>query len=424
MTALADSSTGLLDGAFYERLIEADRVHGRLYTDPAIFADELRKIWYRTWVFVGHESEVPQPNDYVRKKLGLQDVVMTRDKDGEVHLLLNRCAHRGNQVCDDESGNSSSFRCPYHGWTYRNTGELLGYPYNQGYGGKNKLELGMGSVPRVASYHGFVFGSFATEGPSLVEHLGAAAGEIDRLVGLSPEGRVELTAGWLKHKTKANWKLLAENETDGYHPQFVHGSIFGVTGSPIGALYSDNSTAVTRDLGGGHSENDLRPEFRRFAEPMRWFGTTVDRVPGYVDAMHATHGEDAERILVEGAPHVMIFPNLFIAEIQVFNIQPVSAGACVQYSTAVQLAGAPELNKRMISQSIGSVGPAGMLLADDTEMYERNQRGVEALSPAWLDVRRGLARESIDDAGFRIGTATDETGMRGFWRHYKSLMER
>ena len=68
-------------------------------------------------------------------------------------------------------------------WRDRNTGERLGYPYNQGYGGKNKLDLGMGKVPRVASYHGFVFGSFAEEGPSLVEHLGAAAGEIDRLAG-------------------------------------------------------------------------------------------------------------------------------------------------------------------------------------------------------------------------------------------------
>ncbi|MFL6160257.1 MAG: aromatic ring-hydroxylating dioxygenase subunit alpha, partial [Marmoricola sp.] len=356
-------------------------------------------------------------------RLGLQDVVMTRDKDGEVHLLLNRCAHRGNQVCDDDKGNSSSFRCPYHGWTYRNTGELLGYPYNQGYGGKNKLELGMGKVPRVASYQGFVFGSFAEEGPSLIEHLGAAAGEIDRLVGLSPESKVELTAGWLQHKTKANWKLLAENETDGYHPQFVHGSIFGVTGSPIGALYSDSSTAVTRNLGNGHSENDLRPEFRKFAEPMRWFGTTAERVPGYVAAMQETHGDDAERRMVEGAPHVMIFPNLFIAEIQVFNIQPVAVGECIQYSTAVQLAGAPELNKRMISQSIGSVGPAGMLLADDTEMYERNQRGVETLRPEWLDVRRGLHREQTDENGFTIGTATDETGMRGFWAHYKTLME-
>jgi len=421
MTAVLPSAGEV--GSPFDRLIQPDKVHGSLYTDRTIFTQELTKIWYTTWVFVGHESEVPQPNDYVRKRLGLQDVIMTRDAAGEVHLLLNRCAHRGNQVCDDDKGNSSSFRCPYHGWTYRNTGELLGYPYNQGYGGKNKLDLAMGRVPRVASYGGFVFGSFAPEGPTLEEHLGAAAGEIDRLVALSPEGEVELSAGWLQHTTRANWKLLAENETDGYHPQFVHGSIFGVTGSTIGPLYSDASTAVTRNLGGGHSENDLRPEFRKFDEPMRWFGTTEDRVPQYVAAMREKHGADAERILVEGAPHVMIFPNLFIAEIQVFNIQPVSTGECVQYSTAVQLKGAPELNRRMVSQSIGSVGPAGMLLADDTEMYERNQRGVESLSPEWLDVRRGLHRERIDENGFPIGTATDETGMRGFWSHYKTLME-
>lgn len=410
-------------GSVYDRLIQPARVHGSLYTDPQIFEEELRKIWYRTWVFVGHETEVSNPNDYVRKKLGLQDVIMTRDAEGKIHLLFNRCAHRGNQICADSKGNSKSFRCPYHGWTFRNTGELLGYPYNQGYGGKGKLDSGLGAVPRVDSYGGFVFGSLATEGPTLLEHLGAAAGAIDRLVRLSPEGEVELTAGWLKHKTKANWKLLVENETDGYHPQFVHGSIFGVTGSPIGALYSDTSTAVTRNLGNGHSEIDLRPEFRKFNEPMRWFGTTEERVPNYVAAMRQRYGADAERLLVEGPPHVMIFPNLFIAEIQVFNIQPVAVNECVQYSTPVQLKGAHELNKRMVSQSVGSVGPAGMLLADDTEMYERNQRGVEALSPEWLDVSRGLHRERTDENGFTIGTATDETGMRGFWAHYKTLME-
>lgn len=424
MTAVVPSASEVEEaGSRYDRLIQPARVHGSLYTDPSIFAEELRRIWHRTWVFVGHESEVPQPNDYVRKQLADQDVVMTRDKDGAVHLLINRCAHRGLQVCDDRAGNSSSFRCPYHGWTYRNTGELLGYPYNKGYGGKNQLPLGMGKVARVASYQGFVFGSLAEEGPSLEEHLGAAKGEIDRLVALSPEGKVALDAGWLRHQTKANWKFLAENETDGYHPQFVHGSIFGVTGSPIGALYSDGSTAVTRNLGDGHSENDLRPEFREFAEPMRWFGTTPDRVPGYVAAMKDAFGEDeANRRMIEGAPHVMIFPNLFIAEIQVFNIQPVGVGECVQYSTAVQLAGGHELNQRMVSQSIGSVGPAGMLLADDTEMYERNQRGVAMADPEWLDVRRGLVRERVDENGFTIGAATDETGMRGFWNHYKSLM--
>jgi phenylpropionate dioxygenase-like ring-hydroxylating dioxygenase large terminal subunit len=413
---------GTATGSRYDRLIESDRVHGSLYTDPDIFAEELRKIWYRTWVFVGHESEVSQPGDYMRKKLGLQDVIMTRDRDGELHLLLNRCAHRGNQVCDDAQGNSSTFRCPYHGWTYRNDGELVGFPFFKGYG-QRKLDLALGRVPRVDTYRGFVFGSFAADGPSLEEHLGAAAGEIDRLARLSPDEKVELTAGWLQHRTRANWKLLAENETDGYHPQFVHGSIFGVTGSPIAALYSDSSTAVTRDLGNGHSENDLRPEFRKFDEPMRWFGTSEDRVPDYVGAIRKRYGAEADKILVEGGPHVMIFPNLFIAEIQVFNIQPVGVGECTQYSTAVQLSGAHELNKRMVSQCMGSVGPAGMLLADDTEMYERNQVGLEALTPEWLDVRRGLKREHADENGFTVGGATDETGMRGFWSQYKTLME-
>ena len=408
----------------YTRLIRPDRVHGSLYTDPRVFADELARIWYRTWVYVGHESEVAEPGDYVRKTLGLQDVIMTRGTDGAVRLLLNRCAHRANLVCEAERGNAKSFRCPYHGWTYRNTGELIGFPFNQGYGGKGTIEaeLSLAAVPRVAEHQGFVFGSMAAAGPSLAEHLGEAAGELDRLARLSPEGKVELTAGWLRHRTRANWKLLAENETDGYHPQFVHGSIFSVTQSPIGALYSDKSTAVTRNLGHGHSENDLRPEFRRIGEPLRWFGTTQARVPGYVARMREAYGEGAEQILVEGAPHVMVFPNLFVAEIQVFVIQPVSAGECVQHSTAVQLAGAPELNRRMVSQSVGSVGPAGMLLADDTEMYERNQRGVAMLRPEWLDLRRGLHRERTDERGLKVGTATDETGMRGFWAHYLSLM--
>ncbi len=407
----------------YAGLIEPDRVHGSLYTDPRVFAQELARIWYRTWVYVGHESEVRQPGDYVRKSIGPQDLVMTRDRDGAVHLLVNRCAHRGNLVCADERGNSGSFRCPYHGWTYRNNGELIGYPYRDGYGRRGQLDLAMARLPRLDSYRGFVFGSFAPDGPTLAEHLGAAAGEIDRLARLSPEGEVELTAGWLRHRTRANWKLLAENETDGYHPQFVHGSIFSVTGSGIGALYSDRSAAVTRDLGHGHSENDLRPEFRRVGEPMRWFGTDEARVPEYAARMRAAYGDAAEQILIEGAPHVMIFPNLFIAEIQVFVIQPLSAAECVQHSTAVQLKGAPELNRRLVSQAIGSIGPAGMLLADDTEMYERNQRGVQMLQPQWLDVRRGRGRERTDERGLTVGFANDETGMRGFWAHYKSLME-
>jgi fatty-acyl-CoA synthase len=162
-------------GPSWGELVESDRVHGSLYTDPAIFQAELERIWYRTWVYVGHTSEVPEPGDYVLKAIGPQPVIMTRDKQGNVHLLLNRCTHRGNLVCDAERGNSSAFRCPYHGWTFSNTGQLLGYPFSAGYGGRElKAELGLARVPRVAERHGFVFGSFAEDGLTLEEHLGAA----------------------------------------------------------------------------------------------------------------------------------------------------------------------------------------------------------------------------------------------------------
>ncbi|MDQ4117899.1 MAG: aromatic ring-hydroxylating dioxygenase subunit alpha [Actinomycetota bacterium] len=407
----------------YDELIEPRRVHGSLYTSPEVFADELERIWYRTWVYVGHVSEIAEPNDYVRKAIGPQDVIMTRSADGEVHLLLNRCAHRGNLVCEAPSGNAGSLRCAYHGWTYRNDGELIGYPFPQGYGGRGRLgDLALGRVPRVGVYRGFVFGSFAAEGPSLDEHLGEARGELDRLVRLSPDGEVELTAGFLRHRARANWKLLVENETDGYHPQFVHQSIFSVADSGIGALYGEKSTAVTRALGGGHSENDLRPEFRRLGTPLGWFGTTEEKVPDYAARMREAYGPAAEDVLVEGAPHVMIFPNLFVAEIQLFTIQPLAADLTVQHVTAVQLRGAPEMNRRMVQQCVGSVGPAGMLLADDTEMYERNQAGLAELRPEWVDVRRGADREETDERGLATGGATDETGMRGFWAHYRRLM--
>jgi fatty-acyl-CoA synthase len=375
-------------------------------------------------VFVGHVSEVPEPNDYVVKSIGPQSVIMTRDRHGEIHLLQNRCSHRGNIVCDAPKGNSSAFRCPYHGWTFANTGKLLGYPFSSGYGGGElKSQFGLGRVARVDSYKGFVFGSFAQDGPTLREHLGDASEAFDRLVRLSPTGAIELTAGWLHHKVKANWKMLMENETDGYHPQFVHASIFSVAKSGIGELYGDKSTAVCRDLGGGHTENDLRPEFRRIGQPLGWFGTTPDKVPDYVAQMRNAHGAQAEEILIDGSPHVMLFPNLFIAEIQLFVIQPLAVDETIQHVTAVQFKGAPDMNRRMLQQTIGSVGPAGFLLADDSEMYERNQRGVQSLRPEWLQLRRGLQRERLDEAGHTIADATDELPQRAMWRHYKQLME-
>ncbi|MGB3488990.1 MAG: aromatic ring-hydroxylating dioxygenase subunit alpha [Xanthobacteraceae bacterium] len=408
----------------WANLIEPGRVHGSLYCAPEIFKIELEKIWYRTWVYVGHTSEIPNRNDFVTKSIGPMPVLMVRDRDGEVRLLLNRCPHRGNAVCVVEKGNRASFTCPYHSWTFANDGRLMGYAFPDGYEGVDKSTLGLSAVPRIAIYKGFVFGSMAAEGPTLEEHLGGALRAIDQLCENSPEGEIELTAGFLRHRTKANWKFILENECDGYHPGFVHASIFSIADSKIGELYGGESTALTRDFGNGHTEVDLRPEFRRRDTPLSWFGTNTERLPAYAAAMEAAYGADrARKIMIDGTPHTMIFPNLFIAEIQLFVIQPISVDESIQHVTALQFKGAPDFNRRMRQQTMGSVGPAGFLLADDTEMYERNQRGLSIRDPEWLFLNRGAHRERRDENGFLVGHATDDLPSRGIWRHYKSLME-
>lgn len=423
--SLSDQSSKPPGVGSWDGLIEPDRVHGSLYTDPVLFELEMERIWSRTWVYVGHESEVPRPNDFVMKSIGREPILMTRSKDGRLNLLHNRCPHRGNRVCVTEKGNSGTLTCPYHGWTFGIDGALRGAAFPTGYDQLDRSEHGLGRVARVASYRGFVFGSLAAEGETLEQHLGAAKEALDALCMTSPEGEIEITTGFLKHKVKANWKFLVENETDGYHPVFVHGSIFQVADSGIGALYRDDSTAVARYLENGHSEIDLRPEFRKRDEPLSWFGTSTQRLPDYVSRMTEAYGSDkARQIMIDGTPHIMIYPNLFIAEIQLFVLQPLAVDLTVQHVTALQFKGAPDLNRRMRQQTMGSVGPAGFLLADDAEMYERTQLGAHATNPEWLYLGRGLHRERTDERGFLIGDVTDETPSRGIWRHYRSLMER
>jgi fatty-acyl-CoA synthase len=408
----------------WDELIPPGMVHGSLYYDDAIFKEEVEKIWFTTWVYIGHESEVPEKNDFVTKSLGPMPVLMVRDSSGAIQLLLNRCPHRGNAVCVQDKGNRARFTCPYHSWTFSNNGDLINYAFPEGYEGVDKSELGLGKVTRVASYRGFVFGSMAADGPTLEEHLGGAIRTLDQVCDNSPTGEIEINAGFLKHRTRANWKFILENECDGYHPAFVHSSIFSVSDSAIGDLYGDKAVAVTRAFGNGHTEVDPRPEFRRRDAPMSWFGTTAEKLPAYTQQMNDAYGEErAREIMIDGTPHVMIFPNLFIAEIQIFVIQPISVSESIQHSTAIQFKGAPDINRRLRQQTMGSVGPAGFLLADDTEMYERNQRGLEIRQPEYLFLKRGEHRERRDEDGYLIGHSTDDLPSREIWKHYRSMME-
>ena len=114
-------------------LVEKDRVHKRVYTDPDIFDLEMKRVWGQAWVFVGHESQVPNPGDYFSTSIGTQAVIMTRHKDGKVNVLFNRCSHKGAQLVGDDAGHVGQFRCPYHGYVFETDGTLAHIPQEAGY---------------------------------------------------------------------------------------------------------------------------------------------------------------------------------------------------------------------------------------------------------------------------------------------------
>ena len=104
-------------------------IPAHVYSDPDVFALERDRIFGRAWVFVAHESEIPTPGDFVVRRVVDDSLIVVRDDAGDIRVHFNMCIHRGMQVCRAERGSASHFRCPYHGWSYRNDGSLAGLPF-------------------------------------------------------------------------------------------------------------------------------------------------------------------------------------------------------------------------------------------------------------------------------------------------------
>lgn len=409
------------------KIVQDDRVHGSVYTSPEIFRREMDTIFRTGWVYVAHESEVSESGDYLTRRIGHDPVVVVHGKDGEIRVLLNRCSHRANKLCNAESGNAASFRCPYHGWTFSNEGSLTAVPMRDGYGEafkKVRSELGMAEAPRVDSYGGFIFASLSAEGVSLKEHLGGATKAIDRLLNLSPTGTIDLRSNWMKHLHHANWKMVVENNVDGYHALFTHASVYDAIRPAKVSHVPSKVEVVVRDIGEGHSEIDYSAEYRKLDEEFVWYGRTPrEKLPEYVAALEKKYGEvKAHDSLVVGPPHTLIWPNLFLAEMNIMYVEPIGPDETVAYTTAVIVPGQDKLNVRTLRRSEGAMGPAGFLIADDGEIGMRNQAGLAARDPEWLRLSRGLETDVKDETGIVNSDKSAETPQRGFYRQWASVV--
>lgn len=226
--------------------IEADRiVDNRTYVDPRVYEMEIERIFDRCWLFVAHESELPEAGDYVTARVADTPVLISRDRDGTVHAFHNVCRHRGAQVVNDPQGHCSTFRCPYHFWTYALDGGLVGIPGEEAYDGtgfeKERFPLLPVSCQTVL---GLVFVHLGPDPMPLEEWLGPEIiGWLSKPLG---GGGLEVFAK-SSEPLELNWKVFAENARDGYHVPFVHP--FFRKASPPGRYHLYRNSHAVQELG-------------------------------------------------------------------------------------------------------------------------------------------------------------------------------
>jgi len=181
----------------------------RFYTDPEFYRLDLETIFYRDWVFAGHDCEIPAPGDYFTTQIGDYPIIILRGRDGSIHALHNSCRHRGSRICAAAKGKAKRLVCPYHQWTYDLDGSLIRARHADG--GLDKSRLGLKPVP-CENVGGYIFVCVAPIAPSF-EPFRA---QVERY--LSPhrlaDAKVAFDSSIVEN---GNWKLVWENNRECYH---------------------------------------------------------------------------------------------------------------------------------------------------------------------------------------------------------------
>ena len=422
-------------------LVREDAVHRDLYIDQEIFELEMRHLWPTTWIYVGHDSQVPNPGDYITADIGLQPVILIRDTGGEVNVLMNRCAHKGTRLLSAPAGNlKSAIRCPYHGWTYRFDGSVRAIPVAGGYEGTglkhSEAYSGVVRVRNVENYRGFVFAKLSDQGLSFSDYFGESLSSIDNMADRSPEGRLEVAGGVLRYMHDCNWKMFVENLNDTMHPMVAHQSSAGTARDVWAAMDVPEDTPKPMvveqfepfvsnykffdDMGvkiypNGHSYSGVHFSIH----------SAYSQIPGYFRALTSAYGEDrAREILSINRHNTVYFPSLTIkGAIQAIRVaRPLAANRTVLESWTFRLAGATDhLLERTLTYSRLINAPTSVVGHDDLHCYRSIQQGLAASGNDWVSLHRNHdpAVES-DIAGVYNGTS--EVSMRGQFRAWRDRM--
>ncbi len=243
-----------------ERQVESGALPLWVFHDQALYERELEKIFGRTWVFMAHETEIPNPGDYVARAIGNDPFIVVRGQDNVVRVLFDSCRHRGARLCLADKGNTKSFFCPYHGWTYLSTGELSGVPnIHTAYKALDRKQWGLLPAPRSETYRGLIFASLDPDIGPLRDYLGDYRWYLDLHLALSPSG-MEVVGEPHRWHIEADWKSGSDNFAgDSYHTQTLHQSIVRLgLSDAAGASGGKNDIHVTEC--NGHSTSIRRKD--------------------------------------------------------------------------------------------------------------------------------------------------------------------
>jgi PAH dioxygenase large subunit len=347
------------------------------FVDDDIYRMEIERIFGRSWGFLAHETEIPNPGDFVTRDLGGAPVVVVREGDGSIGAVLNSCRHRGSKLCRTDSGTARNFVCPYHGWTYDRDGRLLTTTFDKYFPqGFDLAELNLVAVPRLEVYHGLVFGCWDESTVPLAAHIGEFAWYIDPFLRRTPGG-MEVLAPPHRWRVRSNWKVGALNFVgDSQHILTTH--VGPLTLDPVRAARSGFATAA---------ENS----FQVVGE--NGHGCTLTYLaPGLPEDAYQTHPPDLEPLyrahLDPGQIEMLtrlrvivgtIFPNLSFIETQVGPAEkavimrlwrPLS-GTEMEVTSWIlaEHEASPEYKASVLRNGFHNFGAAGVFEQDDMELW-------------------------------------------------------
>jgi phenylpropionate dioxygenase-like ring-hydroxylating dioxygenase large terminal subunit len=188
-----------------------------VYNHPELTRLELQRILLPSWQIVCHVNSIPKTGDYQTLDVGPESVIVLRERGGAIRAYHNVCRHRGSRILDGGGNCPATITCPYHGWTYRHDGGLIGMPVRESFPHLDRSEHGLRPV-RVEVAFGFVFVCFSGDPPPPSESWGRLGERLKdyRLEEMVPLGPISQEI-W-----PVDWKIAMDNYLESYHVPIGH----------------------------------------------------------------------------------------------------------------------------------------------------------------------------------------------------------